>query len=208
MRSDDELLAAYVDGVSELTADERRRVEAWLATSAEARTAEHATRSLLGALRELPREGTEPDWAAMERSIRAAVGPRVPRSWWRAAWRWLAPVTALAMAGAMLALWVHDPRRVPAPADAPQPLATALDAGAERPPIAAVDSVPLWLDGSAIEVDLEAAELLGTEDEPAREDGEVEGLLPTANLAAIDEMSDDELANLEQWLASQSRKKG
>jgi len=207
MRSDDELLAAYVDGVSELTSDERRRVEAWLATSPEARTAEQATRALLGALRELPREGTEPDWAAMERSISASVGPRVPRTWWRAAWRWVVPVTALAMAGAMLVLWVHDARG-PAPTPALPPLATALDGGAELPPIAAVDSVPLWLDGSAIDVDLDAAELLGVDDARAPDDGEVGGLLPTANLAAIDELSDEELASLEQWLASQSRKKG
>src|SRR5262245_62960485 len=85
------LLTAYVDGVAELSPDERKRIEARLADDPPARADEAEVRALLGRLRELPPEGNEPDWSAMERSIRAAVGSEVPRPWWRA-WRWLVPV--------------------------------------------------------------------------------------------------------------------
>ncbi|HEX7839715.1 MAG TPA: hypothetical protein VF469_19705, partial [Kofleriaceae bacterium] len=67
------LLAAYVDGVAELLPDERREVEALLARDPGARVESEAVHALLGRLRALPPEGGEPDWAAMERSIRQAV---------------------------------------------------------------------------------------------------------------------------------------
>src|SRR5258705_11888029 len=89
-----ELLAAYVDGVSELTPEDRRRVEDCLASDARARADETATRELLGQLRDLPPPGGAPDWAALERSIGDAVGPTAPRSWWRRfGWRLVVPCT-------------------------------------------------------------------------------------------------------------------
>src|SRR5688572_9157503 len=105
MRRDDELLAAYVDGVTELTTEERRHVEELLARDPALRTAESDTKAVLDQLRALPPEGVEPDWTALERAIRDEVGPTVPRSWWRPAWRWLVPATALALAAAVFALW-------------------------------------------------------------------------------------------------------
>src|SRR5436305_1854220 len=71
-----ELLAAYVDGVGELTALERRRVDRYLASDPVARSDEGATRELLGKLRELP--SNEPDWSALENSILDAVPDQVP----------------------------------------------------------------------------------------------------------------------------------
>src|SRR5262245_48274792 len=142
------LLTAYVDGVAELSPDERRRIEARLADDPRARTDEAALRTLLGRLRELPPEGNEPDWSAMERSIRAAVGSEVPRPWWRA-WRWLVPLTSCATAAAvMLLLWsrpvaIREPVRAampPAPT-APRPPTTPIERVDEPAAI-----VPLWLD--------------------------------------------------------------
>src|SRR5437667_9325055 len=92
-RDVDHLLAAYVDGVAELTPDERKAVEARLASDPIARVEQAATRELLGSLRDLAPHGNEPDWSAMERAIGDAVGPSVPRPWWRSrALRWLVPV--------------------------------------------------------------------------------------------------------------------
>ena len=59
MRRDDELMTAYVDGVSELTTEERRRVEELLANDPGLRTDEAATRLLLEQLRSLPPEVIE-----------------------------------------------------------------------------------------------------------------------------------------------------
>src|SRR5689334_16487264 len=87
------LIAAYVDGVTELTPDERKAVEARLADDPAARTEQAATRELLDSLRDLAPHGNEPDWSAMERAIGEAVGPTVPRPWWRSrAVRWLLPI--------------------------------------------------------------------------------------------------------------------
>lgn len=221
MRSDDELLAAYCDGIAELSTDERRRVEELLASSPEARDDEQATRAMLGALRELPREASTdapPDWAAMERAIHQAVGPHAPRSWWRASLRWLLPVAALATAGTVLALWI---RHAPAPTTdehRPQPIATAPAVDASPSAIAppqGEESVALWLDGAAVNVDLDDEELLHDDESALLDDHEDEteigDLLPSANLGTVDQMSDDEIADLEAWLArhpGHSRKKG
>jgi anti-sigma factor RsiW len=195
-RDPDELLSAYVDGVGELTTDERKIVEARLAEDPAWRDEADATRALLGQLRELPDEGTEPDWAAMERAIRDEVGPTVPRSWWRG-WRWLVPIGTLAMAGAVLALVLRMPAtptsvggREPDRRDAGVPVAPAVPAEPT--------TVPLWLDGAAVEVDLQTAELLD-EDDPA--DQAELGLLPTDDLAWVDELGDDDIDAAEAWLA-------
>jgi len=200
-RSTDELLAAFVDGIGELTADERRRVEARLADDPALRDDALATRALLGQLRELPDEGADPDWSAMAHAIRAEVGPGVPRPWWRG-WRWLVPVGALASAGAVLALVLRAPEPVtPAPVSAHVPEAGVPVAppGVAAPGVAAEDTVPLWLDGAAIEVDLRAAELLT--DEPTAGDDDEVGLLPAGELAWVDDLGDDDIAAAEAWLA-------
>lgn len=205
MRRDDELLAAYVDGVTELTPEERRHVDELLAQDPALRTDAAKTRDLLDRLRSLPPEGAEPDWTAMERAIRAEVGEAVPRSWWRPAWRWLVPATALALAAAVFALWIQER----APGEQPR---VALPADAGMPPAPEASertTMSLWLDGHEVEVDLAADELLeadtDAEDNPLGEDGLTEGLLPVDNLAWIDELDLDDVDVADAWLG---RKKG
>ena len=195
-RDPNELLSAYVDGVGELTTDERKIVEARLAEDPAWRDEADATRALLGQLREMADEGAEPDWSEMERAIRAEVGPTVPRAWWRG-WRWLVPIGALAMAGAVLLLVLRAPAQ-PSDVGAREP--ERRDAGAPiAPPTADEPStVPLYLDGAAVEIDLQTAELVDEED-PA-DDAEL-GLLPTDDLAWVDELGDDDVAAAEAWLA-------
>src|SRR5882672_6713831 len=80
-----EMLTAYVDGIAELPAGERRAVERWLADDPGARADADAVHDLLGRLRALPPTydtGEPPDWAAMERSIRQAVADQAPSPWW------------------------------------------------------------------------------------------------------------------------------
>jgi hypothetical protein len=204
---DAELLTAYVDGVTELSTDERRRLAARLASDPAARADEVRVRSMLDQLRALPPEGTEPDWGAMERSIQHAVhqagGRDVPRVWWRS-WKWLAPTTTLATAMiVLLVMWARPQAMVqPTGLDrlAPTPRATIGD-----------DFVPLWLDGAEVDVDLSASELLGDaapgDDDPAMPDGAADadpGLLPSTDLAWVDRLDDAALVRAERWLASAS----
>jgi hypothetical protein len=200
---DAELLTAYVDGVAELSADERRRVSARLARDPEARADEAAVRSLLERLRALPPEPGEPDWAVLERSIQHAVGSDLPRPWWRR-WRWLAPATTLATAAlVLLVMWARPPATEQTPAS-DRPTHPA------RTPIGD-DVVALWLDGAEVDVDLSASDMLGEslagDDEPASP--ELAGshgpeLLPTTDLAWVDHLDDDALDRAERWLAGAS----
>lgn len=206
------LLTAYVDGVAELSPDERRRVETLLARDPQARADQAAVGKLLDQLRQLqqlhdlPAAG-EPDWTALERSIRQAVGPDVPRPWWRR-WRWLAPTTMLATAAAvLLAMWTR-PAEV-SPPDPPPAFARATHAS--RP---AEEIVPLWLDGSEVDVDVSASDMLAdpelgtsSDDDPAPPgaDSDEVALLPSTDLAWIDKLDDDAIDRAERWLA---RKKG
>jgi hypothetical protein len=213
---DAELLAAYVDGVAELSPEDRRRVEARLEGDPKARADQASLRTLLGQLRALPLEGNEPDWGAMERSIRDAVGSEVTRPWWRA-WRWLVPVMSCATAAAvMLLLWSH-PRSIREPSVAMAPpvagtrqLPQPVD-GRDEPSA----TVPLWLDGAAVDVDLSAAEMLpvpgiGDDDlaQPDTDDGDGVALLPAGGLAWVDHLDDDALARAERWLSDGAKDGG
>lgn len=213
-RSDDsdELLSAYVDGITELAPEDRRRVEAHLARDPAAPAEEASLRALVGRLRALPPEGEEPDWAAMERSIRDAVGPDVPRPWWRA-WRWLVPLPACAVAAAVLIVAASSPDPVPGAASVPPPRVALPSDRAGEPAHTGDDDpavVALWLDGAGIEVDLSASEMLrGAEigDDEAPPDADVDpdagpGLLLATSLAWVDRLDEDALARAERWLAS------
>ena len=205
MRRDDDLLSAYVDGVSELTVEERRRVEELLAQDPALRSDETATRSLLDQLRSLPAEGTEPDFVAMERAIRTEVGTTMPRPWWQAAWRWLVPAAAVVLAAAAVALWLGG--RAPVV----EPLATgAAEAGVAVAPAADERAtLALWLDGDAIEIASDESavdDMLVDEDaDLGAEDGLTPGLLPVDNLAWIDELDVEDVEVAEAFLG---RKKG
>jgi len=214
---DGELLTAYVDGVAELSPDERHRAAALLARDPQARADQAAVRSLLDQLRRLgplhePDGASEPDWAALARSIHQAVGRDVPRPWWRT-WRWLAPATMLATAATVLLVtWARPARVLPQDPQDPQvAVARGLPAPTPRP---AEEIVPLWLDGTEVDVDVSAADTLGDaglgtsgDDDPEQpgSDPDEVALLPTTDLAWIDKLDDAAIDRAERWLA---RKKG
>lgn len=202
-----ELISAYVDGVSELSLDDRRSVEARLAGDPAARADEVATRGLLDQLRTMPHEGDEPDWSAMERSIRAAVGDEVPRPWWRA-WRWLVPLMSCATAAAVLLLLWSRPQPRPVRELTPRPVGRSSQPVPTVPAPEAVDEavVPLWLDGAEVDVDLSAADMLRVpgitdDDAPGDADGDGVALLPASDLEWVDHLDDAAMARAERWLS-------
>jgi hypothetical protein len=171
-------------------------------------------RALLARLRALPDEGGEPDWAALERDIGRAVDAEAarPRSW---AWltRWWRPALGLGLVAAAAAI-VIVARREPAPA--PPQARSAIDAGvvapvAEREPPAPRDDRPLvlgaegeldpdelddeLLDGVLAELDPEAWT------DPSPRPQPEDGLVPDLGLDWVDELDDDELEAVDQWLA-------
>ena len=191
---DDELLTAYLDGVAELTPDERRRAEAALDPAAA-----EATRALLGQLRAMPDvAGAEPDWTAMARSISLAVGPRVPRPWWRSSWRWALPLAACGAAVAIvLALRPGDAPAPIAHVEAPRPAPVEPAAHAPAP---LVDLSPLvYLDGAATSIDAIDPAVLDEPDVVADEDN----LLPTEQW--IDRLDDRALDRAELVLAKRKK---
>lgn len=207
-RSDDELLAAYCDGATEISIEERKRVEALLAADANLRAEETATRALLGTLRELPSEGTEPDWSAMERAIRAQVPEHVSRQWWRPVWRWLVPMTAIATM-ATIALLAFGGERDAVKEPVREPMAAAVDAGIASPqPVpASADDVAILLDGEDVVLEAGDDDLFDVDEMLLGEgDAGVQGLLSSDDLAWIDDLDEDDAAFAEKWL--DERKKG
>lgn len=197
-RGDVELLSAYVDGVSELSLDERKRVDDLVARDPAVRAMESDTRALLGELRDLPPPGNEPDWSALERGIGEAVATLPPRTWWQR-WRWrvVVPGVALAMTAAILALVLRPD--APVQEDVAPVVEHAAPVEVEADELAA--STPLWLDGTDLEVALEAAELFDLEWDldpevlPATAE-----LLPPTDLEWVDELDPDALERAEQFL--------
>jgi anti-sigma factor RsiW len=223
-RNTEELIAAYVDGVAELTAEERARVEALVARDEHARVERDATRTMLDQLRAHPSasasasatlagESGEPDWAALAQRIDRAVGPGMPRVWWRS-WKWLVPIGALAVASVAALLLVHGSPTsaevaTTAPA-APAPKSPeAVQAPAKEPAVGTV----LFLDGETVEVDdNDAARLLDDliDDRPepvAPVADDDQGLLPATDLGWIDNLDDASIERAEHWLADHGTKK-
>ena len=206
-----ELLTAYVDGITELPPDERHAVEAWLARDPVAREEAGAVKTVLGRVRALPPgDGDEPDWAAMERSIRQAVDAERTRPWWRS-WRWLVPaMTCATAAGVLLVIW-------PRPAPIAVPRRPIIERPVAEPP-AGDHVVALWLDGAEVDVDVDvdaesdlalgapdllgeagAAGAAGAADDAGTPD-EV-GLLPATDLVWLDQLDAAALDRAERWLA-------
>jgi hypothetical protein len=198
-KGDVELLAAYVDGVAELSLDERKRVDDLLARDPALRAQEAETRALVGQLRDLPPEGGEPDWSALENGIKAAVTNDEPSPWWaRLRWRYIVPGVALAMTAAIVALVLRDPAPKPEPAIVKSAPPVAPIETVEDDPMA---STPLWLDGTDLDVALEAAELFDLEWDLDEESlPETAELLPPTDLGWIDELDPDALERAEQFL--------
>jgi len=216
-RGDAELLTAYVDGVSELTIEERKRVDDLLARDPSLREQEGATRTLLHQLRDLPppmpgrrANDNEPDWNALERSIREAVGDEVPRPWYaRMRWRFIVPGVALAMTAAILALVLHDPETQPAPTQPivkDEPQLPVDDTGTDEDEDFA--STPLWLDGTDLEVAIESAEMFDLEWELDEESvPETADLLTPTDLGWVDELDADDLDRAEKFLDRPHRRR-
>ncbi|HUJ60322.1 MAG TPA: hypothetical protein VLX92_17565 [Kofleriaceae bacterium] len=208
-RADNELLSAYVDGVAELDADERKRVEKLLEIDPDARADAEASREMIDRLRALPGEGTEPDWSALEQSIRQAVGPSVPSPWWRRL-RWLAPIGALATTAAIAVLWLHHPVPEPTPPPVAPNHAVPPQLHVHDRATAADDSPPMafWLDDQA--VDIGNADLGAVLDDFDRETGDgaiatdgsadSAGLLPADDLGWVDSLDDTAIDRAESWL--------
>jgi len=192
---DAELLAAYVDGVAELSPEERHRIEARLARDPGARAEAAAVRGLLDQLRSLPPEGNEPDWAAMASALRDAAAAGSPRPWWRR-WQWLVPTSTFATAALVLIATWSRPEAV----TAPRP---SVDRGHDPRP--SDDVMTLWLGGTEVEVSASGALGVLGEVEPASPEADAEpdevALLPSTDLAWVDTLDDAALDRAERWLA-------
>ncbi|CAN5478420.1 hypothetical protein BH11MYX1_BH11MYX1_18270 [soil metagenome] len=204
--NDRDLISAYLDGVGELTPAERQRVEALLRDEPAAAAEAARSRALIGQLRALPSEGSEPDWSVLEREIRIAVGPQVPGGWRQPWLRWLIPVGAL-VAGVAIVLLIAHPHRQGVVEPAPRP-------SAERSPVAAppaaqdrAPSEAIWLDGEAVDLgDVDPSFLINDDDKDDKDDDKGDaladdsGVLPTTNLDWIDALDERALDRAEAWL--------
>jgi hypothetical protein len=198
--TDDELFAAYADGIAELDVDERRRVDELLARDPAARTELEATRAMLRRLHDLP-HAESPDLAA---AISRAVGPKVPRPWWRN-WRWLVPIGGLAATAAAALIWLRLPEHESTQARRATP---ASDAGAPAH-VAQDDTVAadaIWLAGQIIdltnptEIDARLDELDRDVHELLDNDDVTGGFLPASDLRWIDNLDDGALDRAEHFL--------
>lgn len=161
---------------------------------------------LVRQLRALPREGTEPDWAVLEREIRLAVGPQVPTSWWRKL-RWLVPVGAIATGAAVALLVINHHQAGGTEPTTSQSVPHAAPNAAPEPP--SVDTTALWLDGHAVEVDDDFDPSTLYDDDGNEElADDSNALLPVDNLQWIDALDDRALDRAEHWLDHEKHKKG
>jgi hypothetical protein len=163
-------------------------------------------RALIERVRALPALGEEPDWQALERSIRLAVGDELPQPWWRRHFAWLVvPLGTACAATAAIALWLHHP--APTSEVAVQPtLHVDGPAAPKAPTPAAKDEV--YLDGNVLDADDDALDsALDALDDDARtafdtdDTAATDGILPASDLGWVDNLDDTAVARAEQWLA-------
>ncbi len=155
-------------------------------------------RALVAKLKQLPPEGTEPDWQALAAAIRAEVGDEAPRPWWRN-WRWIVPVWALATTAAVALLVLRADNQ-------PEPHASVparVDAGiVEDEPRPAAATTAMWLDGEVVEIDDAALDQYDAEARAAvgADDDVSGGILPVADYGWIDTLDDDAIERADAWL--------
>ena len=215
-RKTGELLAAYVDGVGEMSVEERRRVERYLASEPAARGDQIATREVLDQLRALDEPDTQ-DWAAMEAAIHAEVGDEVPRRSWLSrvtgvgspggsVSRWRVALPAFAFIGAVIAILVIRSRTAD---DEGMPIAFVPKTEVQQPVFAEIDQrVTVYLDGIDLEIGLDTAkaaddeldDLMFARASDVSDDEASLGFLETSDLGWIDELDDDELTRAERLL--------
>jgi hypothetical protein len=202
--SPEELLAIWAHRPEDLSADERREVEALLARDPDARRDADATRALLQRVADLPAEGTEPAWDDLAAGIRAAcagleVPAPSPSRWarWRT-WMIAGAGTALVASGAAIALWAGG--------------GSALSPAVDRPARMAIRMTP----DAPITAEVPAIESLATDDVAALidavEDNPVVADAPSisddddelpADLAWIDTLDESSVDELVRWLDTQ-----
>ena len=204
----DELLAAYLDGVSELTPEERKSVELRLERDPEFKREADELRAVLDRARSSATPAPELDWSALERQIREVVGPTVPVPWWKRL-RWVAPISTLATTAAIALVWLHH-----APADHATPRDAAIVAApapaVEAPkPTAAHDNdkpATIYIDGQVIDVsNVDPEAMIGDDASDNTADATSTGLLPASDYGWIDQLDDKAIERAERWLA---KKKG
>jgi hypothetical protein len=205
----EELLAAWVSGPDDLSADERRAVEALLARSPEARRDADDLRALLVDVRAEGEPSTEPAWRELDRQVRAAIATAATATpWWR---RWFAlPAMLAASTAATIALVViaTDRGNVPMVVDAALPVA---DNDPPAPTVVVPAHEPgMWLDGDALALDklddASAAEIEFVLDDALDVVGAVDVMYDGPDyddLEWVDELDDDELDALDSWLDRQ-----
>ena len=196
--SDEELVAAYLDGSAELTADERARAEAVIDASP---IDADATTALLAELRELP-PPPDPDFRQLEAAIAQAIPPNPAKGY-----RWGATSGVLA-AAATIALFVAVRHDGPAPV-----FPAAAPAVAAQPAVAATRAI--YFNGEEIgDLDLDALPddaldaALAEDDDLGDVDDYVSIEVGTAAAfgssfgAEVDQLDDAQLDRLDTWLAS------
>jgi hypothetical protein len=214
----DELLSAWADDPRALSAEERAEVAARVDDSPALQREADDTRALLGKLRDLPDAGEEPAWDGFERALRDRLDAERPGPVRRWLARWWRPALGLGLAAAAATVVIVANHQAP---PAPSPTATrTIDAGVT--PIATtldVPSPPLERDDHddddapfafgaggeipADELDDRVVAALGA-DEDMNLDGDAQpedGLVPDLSLDWIDELDDDQIDRVDQWLA-------
>ena len=216
----DELLAAYADDPTSLTAAERSAVEARCAADPALARELDQLRAVLSEVRghgDVADHG--PDWSALEAGIRAAVTPAPRRMS-----RWIAGAGLALAAAAGVALWTQ--RR--GGGDGLEPAQLVAAAVARRPEVAPNEQapVPAVVDRDLIvdeDVDGEDAELAAVGlDDPADEDeaideevligralervpvAEVEdGMMPGLDTEWVEDLTDVDVEQALRWLDQQ-----
>jgi hypothetical protein len=154
-------------------------------------------RALIARLRGLPPEGNEPDWDQLEAAIRARVGDRAPRPWWRN-WRWIVPIWTCATTAVVALLVLHGKSE-------PREVNTVFES---RPPITTLDRAPspsMWLDGEPFDLEDVDMPALDDLDRDARaalqpDDGVTGGILPVADYGWVDSLDEEEVQRADAWL--------
>jgi len=198
MSDDRELLAAYLDGVGELTSDERKRVEALIDADPEIASEADATRAMLGKLRALPDDTGAPDFRALEAAIAKALPPAKPRGRFRT----VVPMAALSSLAAMFAVFVATRHVEPARAVLSTPITH--DAGSEATPVGDDGAGFVFLGDDDVDLDALDADDDAALDAMVPDDVDFAASAPDpfgAHFGArIDTLDDASMDRVEHWL--------
>jgi hypothetical protein len=178
---------------------------------------EPSEQALVETLRGLPPEGQEPDWNALEESIRRRTRMQptfVP--WWRDV-RYIAPLGAVAaIAVVVLIVKIMGASRPAAPG---KPASASVDRPSDRTDGEAFDVGPMvWIDGQPVDLDsldtvqlelapFDSSDLIDADSTGASTrssdllEGADTGVLPVSDFTWLESLDDAELQRVERWLA-------